>query len=108
MNRCIVIKTSFEAIHNWPDCPIEEVSFLKHPHRHIFHVKMKWDVSHNDRDIEFIQAKRKVDNFVEWHWAGKNIGAKSCEMLAQTLLDLFNASFVSVFEDNENGAELTK
>ena len=34
IKQFIEIKTDFEAIHNWPECPFEDVDFLKHPHRH--------------------------------------------------------------------------
>ncbi len=102
----IVIKTQFEAIHNWPDCGIESVSYLRNPHRHIFHVEMKWIVEGLNRDIEFIDQKHKVDDFIHKKLAYKNIGAMSCEMIASRLMTKFNARFVSVFEDGENGAEI--
>ena len=39
-----------------------DVSFLGTPHRHIFHFRVWIDVVHNDRDIEFIQFKRWLEN----------------------------------------------
>ena len=106
MKRCIVIKTQFEAIHCWPECPIEEVSFLKYPHRHIFHVKVKWKVIHNDRELEFILMKRKVDQFF-FGWGGEDLGKMSCEDIAEDLHKEFpSAFFISIFEDNENGVEV--
>ena len=33
-------------------------------------------------------------------------GAMSCEMLAKEILKEFDCVYVSVFEDNENGAEI--
>src|SRR6056300_1997053 len=39
-----------------------DVSFLGHPHRHIFHFKVAIEVFHDDRDIEFIQFKRWIEN----------------------------------------------
>jgi 6-pyruvoyl-tetrahydropterin synthase len=107
MNRCIVIRTQFEAIHNWPECPIKEVEFLKHPHRHMFHVEMKWTVSHADREKEFIMMKRRVDQYINSVWTGRNIGRLSCENIADTLVGQFkDCIFISVFEDNENGVEV--
>ena len=32
--------------------------------------------------------------------------SRSCEMLARELMDNFNLKYCSVFEDNENGAEV--
>src|SRR6056300_1119799 len=36
-----------------------DVSFLGHPHRHIFHFKVAIEVFHDDRDIEYIQITKK-------------------------------------------------
>lgn len=105
MNLYIVIKTSFDAIHAWPDCPFFEVEYLKSVHRHVFHVTLKWEVFHNNRDKEFIIMKQQVESFIYKNWKGKNLGTKSCEQLAVELLKRFDAVYVSVFEDNENGAE---
>lgn len=106
MNVNVIIKTSFEAIHHWPDCPFEDVFFLRQPHRHIFHVTMKWPVHHNDRDKEFILAKREVEDFLLQEWHGNHMGSMSCEDFCEALLTQFpTAIYVSVFEDNENGAE---
>jgi hypothetical protein len=41
----------------------DDVSFLGVPHRHIFHFKVRIEVFHDDRDIEFIQFKRWLENF---------------------------------------------
>lgn len=106
MKTYIVIKTSFEAIHYWPECPFDSVAFLRQKHRHIFHVELKWLVSHQDRDKEFIIMKRKVNEFIRKNWDGQDLERRSCEMMATDLLAQFNANFVSVFEDNENGAEV--
>ena len=39
-----------------------DVSFLGYPHRHIFHFRVAIEVFHDDRDIEFIQFKRWLEN----------------------------------------------
>ena len=39
-----------------------DVSFLGYPHRHIFHFKVSIEVFHDDRDIEFIQFKRWIED----------------------------------------------
>ena len=39
----------------------DDVSFLGVPHRHIFHFRVRIQVFHNDRDIEFIQFKRWME-----------------------------------------------
>ena len=106
MKRCIVIKTNFSAVHHWPDCPIKEVAYLTMPHRHLFYVTFKFSVNHNDRDIEFISKKIEIERYLNNEFANKFISAMSCEQIAEQLLIHFNADFVSVFEDNENGAEV--
>ena len=101
----IGINTQFTATHHWPDCPFDEVAFLRNPHRHVFHVKMKWKVDHNDRNMEFIMVKNFVDKYLNKNYHLQFLGAKSCEMIAEELGKEFDADFVSVYEDNENGAE---
>ncbi len=105
MKKNVIIKTSFSAVHCWPNCPIEAVSFLKHPHRHTFHVVLKCSVTHNNRDIEILQLKSKVNVYLS-QYEDQNMGRKSCEDLAEELLHRFHAVYVSVLEDNENGAEI--
>ncbi|MFY0658099.1 MAG: hypothetical protein JXR12_15280 [Neptunomonas phycophila] len=101
----------FEAVHNWPGCPIEEVAYLRDPHRHTFHIKAHANVSHNDRDVEFIELKHKIVNYLREKYPSDvgcpDIGATSCEMLAQELIEEFDLSRCEVNEDNENGAVLT-
>ena len=103
----IIVSLQFEALHCWPSCPYDDVAFLRSPHRHLFHVVAKKAVKHDDRDIEIIRFKREIQRYL----AGRidpsgNLGALSCEMLAKELLTTFACDFVSVLEDNENGAEV--
>jgi hypothetical protein len=117
MKTSIIVSLQVEGIHSWPECPIEEVGFLRNEHRHIFFIKCKKDVNHNDRDIEIIQLKRKIQDFFinrfpdfnrnSMH-AYCNFGRMSCEDIATVLLLEFNLNYCSVLEDNENGAEVTK
>jgi len=101
----IIVKLQYEAIHNWPKCDLKEVEFLKYPHRHIFHIKCKMEVKHNDRDVEIIMLKRKIEKYLSIQY-DNNFGPKSCEMIAEELCELFNLNYCSVLEDNENGAEV--
>lgn len=110
----IIINTQVEGIHHWPGCNIKEVEFLKHPHRHIFHICCKKEVTHDDRDIEIIQLKRKIKDYLfevygmPFPKVACQFGARSCEMLAKELLIEFDLNYCSVLEDNENGAEIFK
>ena len=106
MKIYIVVKLQFEAIHHWPECDIDFVKFLRYPHRHIFYVVIKKRVYHDNRQIEFIDFKNKVDGFIQKNWNKKTLPGMSCEMMAEKLMITFKADFVSVFEDNENGAEV--
>jgi hypothetical protein len=108
MRKFIVIKTQFEATHKWEECDIQEVMYLHFRHRHIFHVTMKFSVTDNNREIEFIEQKHRVEDFIRQDWERKNLSNMSCERMAEILLDEFKASYVSVMEDNENGAEVYK
>jgi hypothetical protein len=65
---------------------------------------MKWETT-EDRQKEFLMMKKKVDSFLVKEWNGQDLFSLSCEVMAEQLALYFDASFVSVFEDNENGAE---
>jgi hypothetical protein len=105
----IVVQTTFEGIHSWPGCPHEDVAFLRNPHRHIFHVKMKFEVTHDDRELEFIKVKREVTQYIHDEMNSTDMGSMSCEMIALDLLTTFpHACFASVYEDGENGAEVVQ
>jgi hypothetical protein len=69
------------------------------------------EVFHDDRDIEFIQFKRWLENLY-----GKGtleLDYKSCEMIATDLYQQINSRYpnrevtIDVSEDGENGATMT-
>lgn len=111
--RLIYVKFQKEGIHRYPaaetDPNLKDVSFLAFPHRHIFHFKVSIEVFHDDRDLEFIQFKRWLESL---YLGVLDIDFKSCEMLAQDLINLINDKYpnrtisVDVSEDDENGAVL--
>lgn len=101
--RLIVVKFTYAATHRWENCNIEEVSYLKYPHRHLFHIEMHKEVNHNDRDIEIIMFKESAFKWLENHFKS-DFGTNSCESIAEALLDAFKCDLVQVLEDNENGA----
>lgn len=109
MKKTIIIRTRFEAIHCWPNCPYEDVAFLKNPHRHEFWIEVEIKVSHNDRDIEFIRAKRELDSYIATGY-GEDLGSTSCEDIAESIMNsgLFHFDSVTVMEDGENGAKISK
>ena len=101
----VIVKLQVEGIHNWSDCDIEEVIFLKDPHRHMFHIELAKSVEDSNREIEIIMLKRHIKDYL-----GKEpvmFGSKSCEMISEELLRDFEADYVIVLEDGENGAKIS-
>ncbi len=107
-----------EGIHKYPAALTDpnlatgdeyDVSFLGYPHRHIFHFKVSISVTHNDRDIEFIQFKRWLESLYNGSEAVLQLDYKSCEMIAEDLYEKINARYpgravtLEVSEDGENG-----
>lgn len=109
----IIVKLQVEGFHNWPAAKdiLPEVAFLSDPHRHIFHIECKKEVSHSDRDVEIIMFKRNILEYLHATYSKSKIffvcefGPKSCEMIAEELMKEFDLVYCSVLEDNENGAE---
>jgi 6-pyruvoyl-tetrahydropterin synthase len=118
MRTFIVVRTQFTALHHWPDCPYDEVAFLKNLHRHVFHVELKCEVKHDDRQLEFFMVKKQLDEALSVTYHNQNLQALSCEMMAKSIAAYMEeklnptpdfdrlVKFVSVFEDGENGAEI--
>lgn len=108
-----------EGIHRYPDAATNpnlatgdwlDVSFLASPHRHIFHFKVEIEVYHDDRDIEFIQFKRILEN--EYNKGILSVDHKSCEMIANDLYQFIHSNYperevtIEVSEDGENGCRI--
>ena len=106
-----------EGIHCYPAAATDptlatgdeyDVSFLSAPHRHIFHFRVWIDVFHDDRDIEFIQFKRWLENL--YRQGTVQLDYKSCEMMSDDLYDSINKKYpgrevwIEVSEDGENGS----
>ena len=113
MKTNIIVKLEIEGLHNWPDAQaiVPEVGFLSSMHRHKWFITVKKQVNHDDRDVEFIMFKRDIEEWLGHQYYNlasrtHEFGAKSCEMLAEEILKEFECVYVSVFEDNENGAEV--
>ena len=116
MQTSVFCKTKFEGIHCYPEAP-DEVAYLRQPHRHMFGIKVHMDVFNDDREVEFIMLKHKVDTWVHKHlnalgiWEMKTL---SCEQVASQLVTYLKTEYcneeqermiiVSVDEDEENGA----
>ncbi|MNK72235.1 hypothetical protein D3C87_917060 [compost metagenome] len=99
----------FEAIHNWPGVTsipgLEEVDYLQYPHRHRFFIRVYSRVTHSDRDVEFIWLAHQVEKFLKAKFPDGQLGAMSCEMIGQLILENFESIYkVDCSEDDENGA----
>jgi len=106
MQRCVVVTLRVEGVHCWPECPIEEVSFLRDPHRHMFHITATRLVTHNDRDVEIIMLKREIKKYLFGNGVVVDFGRQSCEDIAEDLITKFDLKTCEVLEDGENGAFL--
>jgi|TARA_B000000609_G_scaffold141270_1_gene120054 hypothetical protein len=119
VERSIWVTFRKEGIHLYPaakDDPAlatgdwDDVSFLGVAHRHIFHFKVRIQVEHNDRDIEFIQFKRWLERLYDDSVIELN--HKSCEMIADDLYEQISAKYpgrfveIDVAEDGENGCSI--
>jgi hypothetical protein len=115
--RMIWVTFQKEGIHCYPAAATDpmlntndeyNVAFLANPHRHIFHFRVWIDVFHNDRDIEFIQFKRWLENL--YRDSTLALDYKSCEMISDDLyIQIANrypgrTVWIEVSEDGENGA----
>lgn len=110
MSSFVYSSFQLEGLHRWADCPIEEVDYLRNLHRHQFHFKVYVRVTHDDRDVEFIEFAHIVkEDIVARHYDGKykccNFDKMSCEHLCSEILENFPVVVaVEVSEDGENGS----
>ena len=117
--RKIWVTFQKEGIHKYPAAATDpnlatgdeyDVSFLANPHRHIFHFRVWLSVTHNDRDVEFIQFKRWLEKLYSSTQGVLSLDYKSCEMMADDLYIQIAAKYpgravwIEVSEDGENGA----
>lgn len=117
--KYIWITFSKEGVHCYPEAgereDLKSVSFLAHPHRHIFHFKVMIEVDHSNRDLEFIREKRWMEKLYD---SSSKLGVlqldnKSCEMMAEELYEKMLERYgkkrrivVEVSEDKENGCRI--
>lgn len=121
----LIVTTRFRGVHNWTDCPIEDVRFLKTPHHHEFLVEATIE-TRSDRQFEFIEIQCLIDSIVidkypnfNKSYSYKNIvaytaelGSRSCETisreLATTLVETLKTKVtVFVSEDGHYGSSTT-
>jgi len=118
-NKMIWVTFQKEGIHCYPAAATDpnlatgdeyDVSFLGTPHRHIFHFRVWLSVTHNDRDVEFIQFKRWLERLYSSNEGVLSLDHKSCEMMSDELYDTISQKYpdrevwIEVSEDGENGS----
>ena len=116
-NKMIWVTFRKEGTHKYPAALTDpslatgdeyDVSFLGYPHRHIFHFRVWLGVTHNDRDVEFIQFKRWLENL--YKDSTLSLDYKSCEMMSDDLYAQVSQKYpgrevwIEVSEDGENGS----
>jgi len=117
VEKMIWVTFKKEGIHKYPAAATDpalktgdeyDVSFLGYPHRHIFHFKVWIAVVHDNRDIEFIQFKRWLENL--YAQSILQLDYKSCEMMSNDLYEAISEKYpnrdiwIEVSEDGENGS----
>ncbi len=114
MRTVIFVRLEVEGLHCWPAAKnlFPEVAYLSDLHRHVFHVECKKEVTHTDRDVEFIMFKHDIKAYFGKYYDPAvrmcDFGSMSCEMIAKELLEKFDCAAVTVSEDGENGALIYK
>lgn len=119
MKRFVYCSFQKEGYHSFPEAATSaefitgdflDVSHLSHRHMHYFFFKVWVEVSHNNRNIEFIQLRRKIEQLYSSN--ALELMNKSCEMLAEDLIDTLRGWYpnsdikVDVSEEGINGALL--
>jgi hypothetical protein len=118
-NKMIWVTFRKEGIHKYPAAATDpnlatgdqyDVSFLANPHRHIFHFRVWLSVTHNDRDVEFIQFKRWLERLYSSNEGVLSLDYKSCEMMSDELHTHISQKYpsreiwIEISEDGENGS----
>jgi hypothetical protein len=116
-NKMIWVTLRKEGVHCYPAAATDpnlatgdeyDVAFLANKHRHIFHFRVWLSVTHNDRDVEFIQFKRWLENLYKDNILDLNF--QSCEMMSDDLYSEISQKYpgrevwIEVSEDGENGS----
>lgn len=113
----VITRLGVIGFHQWDDA-LPEVEYLKHPHRHVFGIRVEVRVRLQDREVEFhmlnrdlrkvLETKFKIDEHGEYQF-----GPQSCEMIGNTIGEglqehpfRYNVLAVEVDEDGENASRL--
>ena len=100
----IFVRFAQPGFHYWPE-PTKGRAYLGQRHRHLFHVEVRMEVCHDDREVEF----HDLLDFARTQFPGGELAGQSCEMMARSLGNKIARQFgraveVSVSEDGEVGS----
>lgn len=108
MKREVLTYNEVIGFHNYPDAP-KWCSYLGHRHRHVFVIRCRFEVSHNEREIEINEQQLQIDNFLHLKYGSPcEFKGMSCESIAEVLIEQFKCTQVEVLEDGYGGAALTR
>lgn len=112
MQTHVISSIAVEGVHKWDGCNIQQVSYLKDYHRHMFHITVTKKVTDSDREVEIICLKNEIRRALEDRFPNKigdaiDFQGSSCEQIASYLVQTLHLSYCSVLEDGENGAAVT-
>jgi hypothetical protein len=107
----IFVRFTFAGFHRWAGAPPQR-SYLADRHRHLFHVEVRMQVGHDDREVEFHDVIDRARAIFEYELSTNgNFGCHSCEMLARELggrlARLYQRHITTIVsEDGECGAQV--
>ena len=119
MNKKTFVYTTFqkEGYHYFPDAdknPLYatgdryDVSHLGTKHFHYFNFKVWIEVTHENREIEFIQLRRWIED--QYTSQSLELNGKSCEMLSDDLYHILTKKYpnkeirIDISEEGINGS----
>ena len=112
MRRYVLCAMAVEGFHCWPGAPAGSLEYLRSRHRHIFKIRLKFQVEDNDREIEINQRQNEISRYLLAQYGNENracdFGGMACEHIAEELLEQFGASSCTVLEDGFGGAEIVR
>ena len=119
MTKKTFVYTRFikEGYHAFPEAATDpkyvtgdsmDVSHLGTRHFHYFYFKVWVEVSHNNRNVEFIQLRRWLESL--YSSGSLELNNQSCEMLSDALYEKVHEKYpsseirIDISEDDINGA----
>lgn len=108
--KFVICAVQVPGFHRWENAPDDpRFAFLRDRHRHMFHIRMDFEVSHGDREIEIINQEEWIKRVLDCHYGTPcEFGGMSCEDIAVALLNDLHAYSCEVLEDGYGGARVVR